>query len=124
MDSKFDLKALQITPGNCQRKIPNDKSLPRHRHGQRFLKGPVPWDWLTRAAQLGGSALHVGLALWHLAGMIKANEIKLSGKVLMELGVSRYSGYRGLATLEVAGLVSVERHTGRQPVVTIYANPP
>jgi hypothetical protein len=35
---------------------------PRHRRGERFLKGPIPWPWISAAAALPGKALH-GMAL-------------------------------------------------------------
>jgi DNA-binding MarR family transcriptional regulator len=62
----------------------------------------------------------VALALWHLSGLNRqAKTVTLTGKVLRELGVERHAGYRGLEALEAAGLVTVERHPGRRPVVTI-----
>jgi DNA-binding MarR family transcriptional regulator len=35
------------------------------------------------------------------------------------LGVGRHSAYRGLKRLEEANLVKVERHPGRNPIVTV-----
>jgi DNA-binding IclR family transcriptional regulator len=46
-------------------------------------------------------------------------QIQLKGSVIRAFGLNRYSCYRGLSQLEAAGLVSVERHTGRNPIVTI-----
>jgi hypothetical protein len=92
---------------------------PRPAPGEKFLKGPIPWSWLSKGASLKGQTLHVGLALWFLAGMKRSQSVALSNSVLQDLGVSRYSGYRALQVLEGAGLISVDRHTGRNPVVTI-----
>jgi hypothetical protein len=39
----------------------------------------------------------------------------------VEFGVGRFAAYRGLAALERAKLVHVERHRGRCPLVTIRA---
>ena len=33
-----------------------------------FLRGPIPLDWLSAAAQLPGKTLNVGVALWWLKG--------------------------------------------------------
>ena len=93
--------------------------LPRHKPGEKFLKGPIPWNWLAQAVSQPGKALHVAIALWFLAGVKRTRTVPLSGSVLDELGVSRYSGYRALTALEHAGLVRVERHRGRNPIVTI-----
>jgi hypothetical protein len=84
-----------------------------------FLKGPVPLPWLRVAARLKGRALHVGIALWFLAGLEKSRDVRLAPKALANLGVDRHAGYRGLRALESAGLVSVERHRGRSPRVRI-----
>ena len=92
---------------------------PRPGPGEKFLKVPIPWSWLSKAARLKGQALHVGMALWFLAGIKRNGTITLSGSVLEDLGVSRHSGYRALHALESAGLISVDRYTGRNPVVTI-----
>ena len=93
--------------------------LPRPGPGGKFLKGPIPWPWLSQAGRLQGHALHVGIALWFLAGLKKVGTVTLSSSVLEDLGVSRFSGYRALQALESAGLISVDRHTGRNPLVTI-----
>ena len=92
---------------------------PRHKPGEKFLKGPIPWTWVVRAAHQPGKALHVAIVLWFLVGVKKTRTVALSGSVLRGLGVNRYSGYRGLVALEQAGLVSAERHPGRNPVVTL-----
>ena len=54
----LDLKSMrldvyQATP--TQRK----EKPPRHKQGEKFLKGPVPLKWLERAACLPGKALHL-----------------------------------------------------------------
>jgi hypothetical protein len=94
------------------------------KRGEKFLKGPVPWTWLSRAGQLPGKALHVGIALWHLAGLNRSGRLALSGSLLRQMGVKRVASYRALTALEQAGLVSVERCVGRQPIVTIRDNRP
>jgi hypothetical protein len=104
--------------------IPPAKSIvsptpPRHKPGEKFLKGPIPWTWLAKAAHQPGKALHVAIALWFLAGITRKRTVALSGAVLQALGVNRHSGYRGLAALEQAGLVSVERHSGHHSCVTL-----
>jgi len=96
--------------------------VPRHKRGEKFLLGPIPWDWLCAAASASGrgSALKVAIALWHQAGLNRqASTVKLSTTVLRGLGVGRHSAYRGLADLERARLVTVDRQAGRSPVVTI-----
>ena len=92
---------------------------PHHRPGEPFLKGPIPKRWLERAAQARGKALHVAVELWFQAGIRKRREICLGLAQLSSFGVDRFAASRGLKALEHPGLVSVVRHPGRQPVVTI-----
>lgn len=94
-------------------------NLPRPKNSERFLKGPVPLAWLEIAAQLPGKSLHVGVALWFLGGLQKSRVVRLSNANGIRFGLDRNAKYRGLAWLEVAGLVTVERKLGRAPVVTI-----
>jgi hypothetical protein len=61
----------------------------------------------------------VGLALWYLVGVKKSRAVKPTWDTWQRFGLSPDAGRRGLAALEVAGLVAVDRHPGRCPVVTI-----
>ena len=92
---------------------------PRPRSGGQFLKGPIPLDWLCTAARLPGKSLHVGIAVWFLAGLHRSGVISLSNKTSERFGLDRNSKYRGLAWLEAQGLITVERKAGRAPVITI-----
>ena len=102
----------------CCKTSPNTR-LPRHKQGERFLRGPIPWLWLCSAARQKGRAFHVAIALWFLAGLTSRRTIPLSNKVLKAFGVDRFAKSRALKTLEKANLISVERHAGRNPIVTI-----
>lgn len=116
----LELDSFRAKPSGTRRpKIPP----PRRKKGEWFLKGPIPGTWLHRAAKLPGRALHVGLALWFLAGLKKCNYVTLTWATFNRFGVSPDSGRRGLAALERVGLVSVERHPGRCPRVTILESP-
>jgi hypothetical protein len=92
---------------------------PRRQSGEKFLKGPVPLNWLGRAAQLPGKSLHVGAAFWFLKGLCRTDTVTLSNGILAAFGVDRHAKYRALNCLEQAGLIRCERHTGRSPRVTI-----
>src|SRR4051794_39747235 len=81
--------------------------LPRHRPGEKFLKGPIPRKWLEEAASLPGKALHVAIELWFWAGIRGPEGIRLSGASLARLGVKRHAAYRALSWLQGAGLISV-----------------
>ncbi len=115
-----DLNLENLTLPNVPKiEFRDNKSLPRHKNGEKFLKGPIPLDWLNMAAKLPGKALHVAIAIWFLAGIKKMRTIALSGSVLNGMGVKRNAAYRALAELEGAGLISVIRYHGRLSEVTI-----
>jgi len=115
--SSLSLNGHTLTPKKVSR-----KKAPRHKSGEPFLRGPIPMNWLAAASKASGhgSGLGIAVALWYLSGLnLQAKTVKLSGSVLRQMGIERHAGYRGLKTLEKAGLVSVERHSGRLPMVTI-----
>ena len=85
----------------------------------RFLRGPIPWNWLGSAAALGGKSLEVAVAVAHLRGMRQTPSFRLEPARLREMGVSPSSASRALADLETAGLISVERSAGASPIVTV-----
>lgn len=114
--ARFNVDALRLArrPAGTARSVP-----PRHSAGERFLKGPVPLAWLSRTSQLPGKALAVALAIWYVAGLERSGTVRLTTSTLREFNVGRKAAYRGLAALERAGLVQVERKRGRCPKVTI-----
>jgi DNA-binding transcriptional ArsR family regulator len=89
---------------------------------KQFLKGPVPWAWIVRASQLPGKALVIGLCLWRLKGTTGKSSIPLSNSELRPFGIDRAAKSRGLAALEKAGLITVNRKQGRWPIVTLLAH--
>jgi hypothetical protein len=94
---------------------------PRHKPGEKFLRGPIPWSWLAAAGALPGKCLHVAVAMWFEVGLRRGETgtIKLSPKRLRELGSGRYSTYRALAVMEKARLIAVHKTSGRAPIVDI-----
>ena len=93
----FDADRLRIPhtgnliPWGVKRQTPCEPRrprIPRHKHGELFLKGPIPWRWLVLAAQLPGRALAVGVALWHLVGMQKHHTVRLPPSKARSLGLS------------------------------------
>ena len=91
----------------------------RRRMTVRFLKGPVPLGWLAAATCLPGKALHVAVILRFLSGLNRSSRVRFSQSIARDFGVDRPSVYRALIRLEKAGLITVERHPGRNSIVTI-----
>ena len=84
-----------------------------------FIKGPVPIDWKCAADRISGNASRLGDARWFKAGLKRATTFRLNLSGLEDFGLNRFSASRALAALQCAGLVSVVRHPGRNPIVTI-----
>jgi hypothetical protein len=87
------------------------------------LRGPIPLDWLSRAAALPGRSLHVAIAVWFMAGLKKTAVVPVSNITGLQFGLDRNAKYRALEWLENASLISVERRAGRAPIVTILEPP-
>jgi hypothetical protein len=83
------------------------------------LRGPIPLDWLSRAAALPGRSLHVAMAIWFMAGLKKTAVVPVSNITGLQFGLDRNAKYRALEWLENANLITVERRAGRAPIVTI-----
>ncbi len=108
---QFRLAASASTPNRAKRMRAPLK---------RFLKGPVPLDWLQRAAALPGVSLHVAVYLRFMQGLTRSQTVRVSPKALLEFGVkNRWAVSRALGYLEEAGLVAVERAPGRCSVATV-----
>ena len=120
MDTKnrFDTKLLAMPF-----KMPSKKSNYRRPPKGGYLRGPVPIVWLHKASRLRGKALAVGIALWFKRGVTKSPTVKASGSLWEKFGIERRSAYRGLESLEQAGLITVIRGQGQVPIVTIMSDP-
>lgn len=86
-----------------------------------FIRGPIPMDWLARAARIPRrNAVLVGLVLFHLAGMRSDRTgLVLCVERCKPFGLGRKAVQRGLADLESNGLVRVDRSAGRCPRVDL-----
>lgn len=120
----FDPEAHRLPPAELKllASVPSTRP-PRHRQGEWFLRGPVPWPWLECAARLPGkAALALALILWREAGRLNRRTVKLCLRRL-PLGVSEDAGRRALRALEKGGLISIRRLPGSGLDVTIQDAP-
>jgi hypothetical protein len=85
----------------------------------KFIAGPIDVSWVCQAAQLGRTALLVGLALWHLRGLRRTDSFIVSNLMLKDWGVQPDAKRRSLLKLECAGLITVQRQGKRSPQVTL-----
>ncbi len=92
------------------------------RKGGEFLRGPIPLTWIGAASRTGDpAAIQAALAIWWEAGRTRSRSVRLTSAILARFqapGDPRRKA-RGLRVLEDAGLVIVERQSGKNPGVTI-----
>ena len=84
-----------------------------------FLAGPIPLDWLHKAAELPGKSLNVAFAIWWLNGMAKGKPLKLTPLSLNSFCVKREAASAALNRLEMAGLIHLQRSLGKRPTISI-----
>jgi len=113
----LDLNSYRLPAGMTAPAKP--KSKPPRFCKAEFLRGPIPWRWLTLAMKLPGRTLAVGLILWREAGILDNRTLPLSHARLRDCGIDRHTARRALRSLEQAGLVKIDRPAGRCLQVTI-----
>lgn len=124
-DDPYDVDSLrgpEVDLGALRNR--RSKKLPRHRQGEKFLPGPIPWAWVDSAGRLRGQALFLALWLWREAVCNKSTTIRfrLAGAPAA-LGMHADTAKRNLRALAGAGLVTIQHRPGRALEVTINKAP-
>lgn len=110
-----DIESLLLAPPEHAIRIVSSANKSKN----KFLRGPIDWFWLTTAARLPGSALHVAVAIHFQNGFELTGTVKLKPSVCRQLGLKRHTVYRAVDELEAAGLITVIRKTGSSPTITL-----
>jgi hypothetical protein len=113
----INIEALTLNTNRPEGEV--HKASPKPHQREKFLKGPIPLNWIIKAGQQKGRALHVGIILWFLVGIHNSRIVRLSSILPKEMHVGRHALYSALQALEAAGLIRVERHRGRRPKIEI-----
>jgi hypothetical protein len=119
INGTWDPSLLRLNEGEAARSQGATRRVSRPTVKNKFIAGPIDVHWVCRASGLGVKALLVGLALWHLKGLRKADAFILSNLMLRDWGILPDAKWRALRKLEVAGLIRIERCGKRSPRVTI-----
>jgi hypothetical protein len=85
----------------------------------QYFIPPIPWRVFCVLVALPGKAWAIYLVLWRLARMYKRMTITVTSVSLRGLGLTHDQKTRGLDTLERAGLLTIERQVGKNPMVTL-----
>lgn len=94
------------------------------RHGKqarvdRFIRGPIPFEWMQKANVLPGKAGAVGLTLWFLNGVKRSSTFAVTAEAEALAGCSRQAFARGLDALASINLIRIVRCPGARPRVTL-----
>lgn len=89
------------------------------RSTHRFIRGPIPFDWMKKANRLPGKAGIVGMALWFLRGVKLSPTFTLTREFDELTGCQRKAIYAALKALESAQLIRVVRRDGGRPEITL-----
>jgi hypothetical protein len=129
MIDPFDLEHLRWTPPRNKpkrrAKAKVERKLPRPERSEAYLTGPIPMSWIQEATRLSGRTWQVACALWFVGirSKTKSATVTLTEKTRRRFNLSENAVKRGLKQLADAGLVIVERQTGRRSIVTILPAP-
>jgi hypothetical protein len=118
----FDAAAFRL-PGDPFAGLAERTRPPRHRPGEPFLRGPIPFAWIAAACRLPGSGLHVATAYRFLCGRYGGPNRWGLDMLARGLLLSRDTARRGLHAAELAGLLVVEREPGCKLAVSIRELP-
>jgi hypothetical protein len=98
---------------------------PRHRPGEPFIKGPIPFAWISAACRLPGAGLSVAMTYRFHAGRFRfryGRRWDLSA-IARGLRISEDSTRRGLHAAELAGLLAASREPGCKLMVSVLDLP-
>jgi hypothetical protein len=118
----WDLCQLRLR-SNKSKALADRKRLPRHRPGDPFIKGPIPYSRIASACRLPGSGLQVAMDYRFLCCRFKGSNRWEPTKILKGLRISDDSVRGRLRSAELAGLLSASRERGCKLVNSILDLP-
>src|SRR3954471_12041143 len=107
----WDLDQLRLPPGMIGN-LAGRRRPPRHRQGDPFIRGPIPYAWIASACRLPGGGLHVAMACRFLCSRYRRENRWGLDAIAQGLQISPRSVRRGLNVAELAGLLAVAREPG------------
>lgn len=110
-----DLKDFALPPEMvAERRVTPKKIQKRRKHFARFPMGA----WYEGLWGAPGATWHLAVYLIYHHWKSGGKPIKLANGQIGEDGISRWAKLRALRELECRGLVAVEWHSSRSPIVT------
>jgi len=118
----WDVGRLRL-PADRTGDVQPSRRPPRHRQGDPFLRGPIPYDWISAACRLPGAGLHVATSFRFLCVRYRGENRWGLESIARGLHVSPDTARRGLHAAELAGLLAVDREPGCKLSVSIRELP-
>jgi hypothetical protein len=121
-DDEWNLDRLRLSHRTVET-IGGRRRPPRHRPGDPFIKGPIPYVWIASACRLPSAGLRVAMTYRFLCCRFKRRNRWGPNKIASGLWLSDDSVRRGLYAAELAGLLAVEREPGCKLAVSVLDLP-
>jgi hypothetical protein len=118
----WDLDRLRL-PAEKVGNLESSRRPPRHRPGEPFIKGPIPYAWIASACRLPAAGLRVAMAFRFLCCRFRSENRWGPDTIARGLRISDDSVRRGLHSAELAGLLAVEREPGCKLAVSVLDLP-
>lgn len=120
----FDVESFRLETTTPQKTVMSTEQAKKRastRQKAPFLKGPIPIPWLGKAGALKRKvSLHLGLILWHQAGLENTKEnLRLTARFKRLFNMKDRSVTNALNELEAAELITVLRAPGKCVLATI-----
>jgi hypothetical protein len=118
----WDLDRIRL-PADKVGNLGTRKRPPRHRPGDPFIRGPIPYAWIASACRLPGAGLPVAMAFRFLSCRFRWETRSGPSVIAKGLRISDDSVRRGLQAAELAGLLSASREPGCKLAVSVLDLP-
>jgi len=102
--------------------IPEKPAHRRRRRNQKFVMVPNLWAEQLAGMRAHGSTYRVAFHLLERSWRSGIRTVRLSNSSLAKLGVGREGKANALRELRKAGLIAVEQHPRKAPVITVRFN--
>jgi hypothetical protein len=117
-EDDFDAERFRLTPEQ-QAELGAKPKPKRGRQRGSFVQVPELWRTQLCAIRAHGSTYRVAMHLLHEAWWAKSETVKLTNVALAKVGVGRKGKALALSQLRKAGLVAVEQHPRRSPIIKV-----
>jgi hypothetical protein len=113
----FDLQNLRMPAEEVERLAAVPRKIQKRR--QQFTM--LPMAWVEKLANSPGKTWYLAAHLTYRHWEGKGAPIKLANGMLEYDGISRQTKWRALRKLERLGLITINTHRGKSPIITVHA---